>query len=53
MILQTLAAYYKFLVLQEKLDRPGWNKVKVSFALELDENGNLIRIHSLREEREL
>ena len=53
MILQTLAAYYKSLVLQEKLDRPGWNKVKVSFALELDENGNLIRIHSLREEREL
>ncbi|MBR3136116.1 MAG: type I-C CRISPR-associated protein Cas8c/Csd1 [Clostridia bacterium] len=53
MILQTLAAYYKFLVLQEKLDRPGWNKVKVSFALGLDENGNLIRIHSLREEREL
>ena len=53
MILQTLAAYYKSLVLQEKLNRPGWNKVKVSFALELDENGNLIRIHSLREEREL
>ncbi|MBR2390844.1 MAG: type I-C CRISPR-associated protein Cas8c/Csd1, partial [Mogibacterium sp.] len=48
-----MAAYYKFLVLQEKLDRPGWNKVKVSFALGLDENGNLIRIHSLREEREL
>lgn len=53
MILQTLAAYYESLAQQEKLDRPGWNKVKVSFALELDENGNLIRIHSLREEREL
>lgn len=53
MILQTLAAYYDSLAQQEKLDRPGWNKVKVAFALELDENGNLVRIHSLREEREL
>ena len=53
MILQTLAAYYESLAQQEKLDRPGWNKIKVSFALELDENGNLVRIHSLREEREL
>lgn len=53
MILQTLAAYYESLAQQEKLDRPGWNKVKVSFALELDESGNLVRIHSLREERDL
>jgi len=53
MILQSLAAYYDSLAQQEKLDRPGWNKVKVSFALELDESGNLVRIHSLREEREL
>ena len=53
MILQTLAAYYESLAQQEKLDCPCWNKVKVSFALELNENGNLVRIHSLREEREL
>ncbi|MDO4852227.1 MAG: type I-C CRISPR-associated protein Cas8c/Csd1 [Clostridia bacterium] len=50
MILQALTAYYEALVRQGKLDRPGWSKVKVSYALELDTEGNLVRIHSLRKE---
>ena len=51
MILQALTAYYEALVRLGKLDRPGWNKAKVSYALELDTDGNLLRIHSLREDR--
>ena len=50
MILQALTEYYEALVRQGKLDRPGWSKVKVSYALELDTEGNLVRIHSLRQE---
>ncbi len=50
MILQALTEYYEALVRQDKLDRPGWSKAKVSYALELDTEGNLVRIHSLRKE---
>ena len=50
MILQALTEYYEALVRQGKLDRPGWSKVKVSYALELDAEGNLVRVHSLRQE---
>lgn len=50
MILQALTEYYEALVRREKLDRPGWSKAKISYALELDAEGNLVRIHSLRRE---
>ncbi len=53
MILQALTKYYEALVQQGNLDRPGWSKAKVSFALELDAEGNLVRVHSLRREVEV
>lgn len=48
MILTKLAAEYENLVAQGKLDRPGWTPAKVSYALELDEDGQLIAVLSLR-----
>ncbi len=42
MILQALVDYYESLADQGKISRPGWSKVKVSWALELDETGQLI-----------
>ncbi len=50
MILQALTQYYETLSSQGILDRLGWNKVKISFALELNLNGDLVRIHSLQHE---
>lgn len=47
MILTKLAAEYERLVEQGKLDRPGWNVAKVSYALELDADGQLIAVQSL------
>lgn len=44
MILQALTDYYKELAKKGKIARPGWGKVKVSFALILDEDGKLTRI---------
>lgn len=44
MILQALADYYEELAKRDKVARPGWGNVKVSFALELDGNGTLTRI---------
>lgn len=43
MILQSLTAYYEALVKKNGVARPGWGKTKISYALELDENGGLIR----------
>ena len=48
MILQALVDYYEELAKQEKIARPGWAKVKVSWALELDENGELLDVLPLR-----
>ncbi len=44
MILQALTDYYKELAKKGKIARPGWGKVKVSFALILDEDGKLTRV---------
>ncbi|MBQ8954953.1 MAG: type I-C CRISPR-associated protein Cas8c/Csd1 [Clostridia bacterium] len=44
MILQSLAAYYDRLVEQGKLAKPGWQPVKVHFALQIDRDGRLIRV---------
>lgn len=41
MILQALVALYEKLVEQGKLDQPGWQEVKLSFALELNKSGEL------------
>ncbi len=49
MILQALFDYYEELASQGKIPRPGWAKVKVSWALEIDENGKLLDVLPLRE----
>lgn len=48
MILQTLVDYYEQLSAQGRIAKPGWAKVKVSWALEIDENGQLLDVLPLR-----
>ena len=48
MILQALVDYYEALAEQGKIARPGWAKVKVSWALEIDEDGQLLDVLPLR-----
>lgn len=48
MILQALVDYYEELAAQGKIARPGWAKVKVSWALEIDRNGKLLNVLPLR-----
>lgn len=50
MILQALVRHYEQMVAQSKLDVPGWQNVKVSFALRLSEDGELRAIEDLKEE---
>lgn len=44
MILQSLVTYYEDLLAQEKLARPGWSRVKVSYALNLGGDGALLDV---------
>ena len=44
MILQALTRYYEDLLAQGKIDTPGWAPAKISFALYLDENGELTQV---------
>ncbi len=48
MILTKLAAEYECLAAQGKLDRPGWIPSQISYALELDSDGRLAAVQSLR-----
>lgn len=48
MILNKLATEYERLVEQGKLDRPGWVNAKIAYALELDEDGQLISVQPMR-----
>ncbi len=48
MILQALVDYYEELAAQGKIARPGWAKVKVSWALEINEEGRLLDVLPLR-----
>ena len=41
MILQALTRYYENLLAQGKIDAPGWAPAKISFALYLDETGEV------------
>lgn len=50
MILQALVQYYEDLLTNGKITRPGWTSAKVSWALELDENGQLMALHPLQQE---
>ncbi|MDE7244480.1 MAG: type I-C CRISPR-associated protein Cas8c/Csd1 [Oscillospiraceae bacterium] len=49
MILQALVRHYEDLTAQNLIASPGWNQVKVSYALELDEQGTLLRAASIQE----
>jgi CRISPR-associated protein Csd1 len=48
MILQALVDYYEQLSAQGRIAKPGWAKMKVSWALEIDENGQLLDVLPLR-----
>lgn len=50
MILQELVKYYDRLVEKGKLQDEGWESVRVSYALQIDENGDLRRVIPLKQE---
>lgn len=50
MILQALTRYYEDLRAQGKIDAPGWAPAKISFALYLDETGELTQVVPTMEE---
>ena len=50
MILQALAGYYEKLAEEGKVERPGWSKAKVSFALNLGEDGKITSVIPLKQE---
>ena len=50
MILQALAQYYEALLDAGKITRPGWAKTKVSFALCLDDAGQITQLLHLQKE---
>ena len=49
MILQALTDYYEDLLALGKIARPGWAKAKVSWALELGDNGELLGLLHLQQ----
>lgn len=49
MILQALVRHYEDLVALNKIAAPGWNQVKVSYALDLNEEGQLLRVASVQD----
>ncbi len=49
MILQALVRAYEALAADGRLDKPGWLEAKVSWSLELDEDGRLKRIYPVGE----
>ena len=49
MILQALVRHYEDLTARNMIAPPGWNPIKVSYALELDEHGALLRITSTQD----
>lgn len=44
MILQVLAEHYEVLVRQGKLDQPGWANAKISYALSINDRGELEQV---------
>ena len=52
MILQALVKHYETLAKQGKVSRQGWCKAKVSYALDIDTEGKLLGIISLKQEEE-
>lgn len=52
MILQALVKHYEDLLEKEKIPRPGWGMTRVSYALNLDQKGNVIDLISLKVQKE-
>lgn len=52
MILQALAEYYETLLKNNKAAEPGWCQAKTAFALNLNEDGSLKEVITLKEEKE-
>jgi CRISPR-associated protein Csd1 len=50
MILEALVKYYEKLSSENRIPRYGWSESKISYAIELDENGNFLRLQSLKQE---
>ena len=50
MILQALVEHYETLAAQGRLDRPGWAKSKISFALEINGAGELTQTIPMKTE---
>ena len=44
MILQALVRYYEDLVSKDKIAPPGWSRQKVSYALEIGEDGDILQV---------
>lgn len=51
MILQALTRYYEVLLAQGRISAPGWGKAKISFGLELAEDGTLLDVVSFLTEQ--
>ena len=50
MILQALTQYYDALNARSEIDAPGWGRPKISYALQLRENGELAQVIPLLHE---
>ena len=50
MILQALTKHYETLANQGKVSKPGWCRAKVSYALDIDTDGSLLGIITLKQE---
>lgn len=52
MILQALVKYYQDMAAKGEIAEYGWGPAKISYALDIDEEGNLLQVISLKEEVE-
>ena len=52
MILQALVSYYETLARQGKIAKPGWCQAKISYALNIDSQGNLKGVIPLLQEEQ-
>lgn len=50
MILQSLVTLYEALADKGELEQPGWSPVKVSWGLDIDDDGNLLHLVPLQQE---
>lgn len=53
MILQALTTYYETLAEKGEISKPSWGLNKISFALNLDDNGNVLSLISMKTEKQM